>query len=102
MDGSETVSRFRGHPAYYYDVIYMDIQMAVMDGYTATREIRGENKADASVIPIIAMTANAFSEDIEKARAAGMNAHVAKPINPDELRRVTAEILQHLEKGQEA
>ncbi len=102
VDGSEAVSRFRGHPAYYYDVIYMDIQMAVMDGYTATREIRGENKADASVIPIIAMTANAFSEDIEKARAAGMNAHVAKPINPDELRRVTAEILQHLEKGQEA
>ena len=66
----------------YYDAILMDIRMPVMDGITAAKSIRQMRKADAKTIPIIAMTANAFDEDMEKTRAAGMNAHLAKPIEP--------------------
>ncbi|MEG1547614.1 MAG: response regulator [Clostridia bacterium] len=66
----------------YYDAILMDILMPVMDGITAAKAIRHMRKADAITIPIIAMTANAFDEDVEKTRAAGMNAHLVKPIEP--------------------
>ncbi|MEG1857550.1 MAG: response regulator, partial [Pseudoflavonifractor sp.] len=66
----------------YYDAILMDIRMPVMDGLTAAKSIRQMRKADAKTIPIIAMTANAFDEDMEKTKAAGMNAHLAKPIEP--------------------
>ena len=59
----------------------MDIQMPVMDGYTAVRQIRAADRADARSIPIYAMTANAFAEDIARARACGMNGHIAKPID---------------------
>ena len=59
----------------------MDIQMPVMDGYTASRKIRELDDPALANIPIIAMTANAFSEDVQKARDAGMNGHIAKPIN---------------------
>ena len=62
------------------DLVIMDIMMPVMDGLTATRAIRALERADAKTIPIIAMTANAFSEDIQHSLAAGMNAHVSKPI----------------------
>ncbi|MDR1796286.1 MAG: response regulator [Clostridiales Family XIII bacterium] len=71
-----------------YDLIFMDIQMPVMDGYAATRAIRAfesEHEKSARKVPIIAMTANVFREDIEKCIEAGMNAHVGKPINLDEL-----------------
>lgn len=64
------------------DLILMDIRMPVMDGLTAAQSIRQMRKADAKTIPIIAMTANAFEEDMEKTKAAGMNAHIAKPIEP--------------------
>ena len=67
--------------------------MPVMNGYESASSIRSSGAADAQTIPIIAMTANAFSEDVERARAAGMNAHVAKPIDPQELRETTAELL---------
>ena len=66
-----------------YDVILMDIQMPKMDGYTATKEIRTLSNNKKANIPIIAMTANAFEEDKKKAFEAGMNAHIAKPINID-------------------
>ena len=69
----------------YYDAILMDIRMPLMDGLTATRNIRHLSNADAATIPIIAMTANAFDEDIEKSKAAGMNAHLAKPIDAERL-----------------
>lgn len=69
----------------YYDGILMDIRMPVMDGLTATRNIRNLSNADAREIPIIAMTANAFDEDVEKSKAAGMNAHLEKPIDPSRL-----------------
>ena len=64
-----------------YDLIFMDIQMPKMDGYTATREIRTLNDPKCANIPIIAMTANAFAEDAQKVLSVGMNAHVAKPVD---------------------
>ena len=68
---------------YYFDAILMDIRMPVMDGLEAARTIRAMNRPDAASVPIIAMTANAFDEDVRDCLAAGMNAHVAKPIDPD-------------------
>ena len=67
----------------YFDAILMDIRMPVMDGLTATRSIRQLKKKTAKTIPIIAMSANAFDEDVEKSKMAGMNAHLAKPIEPE-------------------
>lgn len=69
----------------YYDAILMDIRMPLMDGLTAAMNIRHLSNADAGTIPIIAMTANAFDDDIEKSKAAGMNAHLAKPIEPERM-----------------
>ena len=65
----------------YYDLILMDIQMPVMDGYEATKVIRQANRKDASTIKIFAMSANVFAEDIAKARSLGMDGHIAKPID---------------------
>jgi signal transduction histidine kinase/CheY-like chemotaxis protein len=73
-----------------YDAVLMDLRMPVMDGYTATRTIRQLDRGDAAV-PIIAMTADAFADDVQKCLDAGMNDHVAKPIDPDTLNRVLAE-----------
>ena len=67
------------------DIAVMDIQMPEMDGYQATREIRKLDRPDAKTIPIVAMTANAFSEDIQQSKEVGMDAHVAKPIDIDVL-----------------
>jgi CheY-like chemotaxis protein len=64
-----------------FDVILMDIMMPVMDGFQATKEIRGSSHPEAKTIPIIAMTANAYEEDVQSALSAGMNAHIAKPID---------------------
>lgn len=72
----------------YYDAILMDIRMPLMDGLAASVNIRHLSNEDASDIPIIAMTANAFDDDMEKSKAAGMNAHLAKPIDPDRLYQV--------------
>lgn len=72
----------------YYDVILMDIRMPIMDGLTAATNIRHLSNQDAETIPIIAMTANAFDDDIEKSKAAGMNAHLAKPIEPNRLYQI--------------
>ena len=68
-------------PDYYYDLIFMDIQMPVMNGYEATRAIRSLDKEYAKNIPIIAMTANVFQDDIMKAIESGMNEHVTKPVD---------------------
>lgn len=80
-NGQEATERFAESAYGYYDLILMDIQMPVMDGYEATRRIRAMNRPDALKVPIFAMTANAFTEDIEKSRVAGMNAHLSKPLN---------------------
>ena len=84
-DGQQAVECFLKMPEGYYDAVLMDIMMPVMDGYQATREIRGSGKKDAAMIPIIAMTANAFAEDKRKTMEAGMDAHLSKPINVPEL-----------------
>ncbi|MEG2703315.1 MAG: response regulator, partial [Clostridia bacterium] len=77
-NGLRAIETFAQREERYYDAILMDIRMPVMDGLTAAKSIRQMRKADAATIPIIAMTANAFDEDIEKTKAAGMNAHLAK------------------------
>ena len=83
-DGQEAVTMFSERPE-KYDMIFMDVQMPVMDGYEATRVIRSLGFPKAKTIPIVAMTANVFREDIEKCLAAGMNSHVGKPINLTEV-----------------
>ncbi|MEG2189579.1 MAG: response regulator, partial [Christensenella sp.] len=81
-NGLQAIEIFAQKEVGYYDAILMDIRMPVMDGITAAKSIRRLRKTDAQTIPIIAMTANAFDDDIEKTKAAGMNAHLAKPIEP--------------------
>jgi CheY-like chemotaxis protein len=81
VNGKECVIEYDNAPEGYYDAIIMDIMMPVMNGYEATRQIRCLNKPEARRIPIIALSCQAFDEDIMEALASGMNAHVAKPIN---------------------
>lgn len=80
-NGQEAVEKFEASPPGYYDVILMDVQMPIMDGYTATRKMRAGGHPEAKTIPILAMTANTFIEDIDAAYAAGMNGHIAKPVD---------------------
>ncbi len=91
-NGREAVSRFAASQPGEFDMIFMDVQMPVMDGYDATRAIRGSGHPLADVIPIIAMTANAFEEDVQTAFAAGMDAHTAKPIDMSRLRAVISRL----------
>ena len=90
-DGQRAVEKFRENPAGTFDAILMDVMMPVMDGLTAARAIRALDRPDARTIPIIAMTANAFQEDAEKCLAAGMNAHLAKPLETRKMLSVIAE-----------
>ncbi len=87
-NGQMAVERFEQSALGEFDAILMDVQMPIMNGYEATRAIRALPRADASSIPIIAMTANAFAEDEKAALESGMNAHVAKPIDVDLLKKV--------------
>ena len=96
-DGIQCVSRIEKMPAGTYDMILMDIQMPKMDGYKATQAIRRLPDKDKACIPIVAMTANAFEEDKRDAIAAGMNAHIAKPIQADKLLAMLAEIIRQQE-----
>ena len=84
-NGQQAVEMFRSSPPNHYDAVLMDVRMPVMDGIAATQAIRGLDRADAATVPILAMTANAFAEDIEQSRKAGMNEHLAKPIEPETL-----------------
>ena len=93
-NGVEALEKFNGHK---FDVILMDIMMPVMDGLTATKEIRSIKRDDAAQIPIIAMTANAFEEDKRDALAVGMNGHIAKPIELDKLLSMLAEVIRQQE-----
>lgn len=81
LNGQECVEMFRESPMHYYDLILMDIQMPVMNGYAAAAKIRGLSREDARDIQIWAMTADAFAEDVEKAKMVGMNGHFAKPLD---------------------
>ena len=91
VDGRNAVEIFRNHPEGTFDVILMDIMMPVMDGLTATKAIRALNRPDAGIIPIIAMTANAFAEDVQRCLDAGMNAHLAKPLDIEKVKKTIRE-----------
>lgn len=84
-NGRQAVELFNQSPEGYYNGILMDIRMPLMNGLEATKVIRSLNRSDSKTIPIIAMTANAFEEDVKTSLAAGMNAHIAKPIDPQRL-----------------
>ena len=89
-DGQEVVDLFANHPAGTYDIILMDIMMPKMDGHQAAKAIRAmyADRSDAEEIPIIALSANAFSEDVQASLDAGMNGHVSKPLNMEEVTKV--------------
>jgi CheY-like chemotaxis protein len=84
-NGKIAVDKFAQHPAGYYDAILMDMRMPEMDGLEATRIIRAMDRDDAKQIPIIALTANAFDEDVQRSMQAGLNAHLSKPVDPTAL-----------------
>ena len=81
VNGRLAVDTVRQKAPGYYDLIFMDIQMPVMNGYEAAVEIRSSGREDLERIPIIAMTADAFADDIRKAKEAGMNDHISKPVD---------------------
>ena len=93
-NGKIAVDMFTAKPPGYYDAILMDIRMPVMDGLQATSAIRAVDRADAKKIPVIAMTANAFDEDVQRSLQAGMNAHLAKPVDPDILLQTMRELIK--------
>ncbi len=84
-NGRIAVEKFMEHPEGYYDAILMDMRMPEMDGLEATKAIRASSHGDAKTIPIIALTANAFDEDVQRSLQAGLNAHLSKPVEPDDL-----------------
>ena len=91
-NGQQALELFKEKPAGTFDVILMDLMMPVMDGYTVTRKIRELERSDAKTVPIIAMTANAFQEDAEKCIAVGMNAHLAKPLDIEKMKKTIKSI----------
>ena len=93
-NGELALERFSRAEMDEFDAILMDVQMPVMNGYEATRAIRALEREDAKTIPIIAMTANAFAEDVKDALAAGMNAHIAKPIDMESLKKTLGKYLE--------
>ena len=98
-DGQEAVAKFRESGAGTYDAVLMDIRMPFMDGFEATKAIRAlADRPDAKTIPIVAMTANAFEEDIQQARAAGMDEYLTKPVEPDTVYKVLGKILRKKNK----
>lgn len=92
-NGKEALEKFEASKPGRYDLIFMDIQMPVMNGYESARAIRACKHKNAESIPIIAMTANAFDDDVKAALDAGMNAHLAKPIDMDKLKQLVASII---------
>ncbi len=93
-DGLEAVDKFKAFPENYFDIVLMDIQMPVLDGYQATRRIRELPRSDAQSVIIMAMTANAFDDDVAAAKAAGMNEHLSKPLDFSLLKSVLKRIMQ--------
>ena len=99
-NGQEAVDIFRKSRSGEFDVILMDIMMPVMNGYEAAKMIRSLDREDAKVIPIIAMTANAFTEDRLRAKEAGMDEHIAKPVDGRLLVKVINELVKHNQREQ--
>ena len=98
MNGKEAVEMFSDSEAGYYDAILMDVRMPETDGLTAAQMIRSLERADAKTIPIIAMTANVFDEDIERSLDAGMNAHLFKPVEPEKMYETMARLISGSDK----
>ena len=96
QNGKEAVETFAASAPGYFDLILMDVQMPVLDGYGATRQIRALSRPDAAEVPILAMTANAFSEDVALSTANGMNGHISKPIEVDTLYAEMAKIFRDI------
>ncbi len=94
-NGQEALERFRQSVPGYYDAVLMDIQMPVMNGYETAQAIRNLDRPDAGTIPIIAMTANAFAEDVQNAMEAGMDAHLSKPVDIVTLKGVLEKLITH-------
>ena len=94
VDGLMAVDAFTASAPGHFDLIFMDIQMPNLDGYEATRQIRALDRPDARHIPIIALTANAYKEDMEHATEAGMNAHLSKPIDVVQVYKIMANFLK--------
>ena len=92
-NGQIAVEKFAASPPGYYDAVLMDIRMPVMDGLKATEAIRALDHPDAKTVPIIAMTANAFDEDVQRSLQAGMNAHLTKPADPEQLYKALQEFI---------
>lgn len=93
-NGQAAVEQFAQHEPGYYSAILMDIRMPVMDGLEATRTIRAMDREDAKTIPIIALTANAFDEDVQRSMQAGLNAHLSKPVEPEVLFKTLEELIK--------
>ena len=93
-DGAQAVERIRSTPPGTYDAILMDIMMPVMDGLEATRTIRSMEREDCRTIPIIAMSANAFDDDLKKSVECGMNGHLSKPVEVDKLYQTLSEVIR--------
>ena len=99
QNGKLAVQAFTEHPAGHYDAILMDMRMPEMDGLEATRCIRSSGRPDAERIPIVALTANAFDEDVKRSLQAGLNAHLSKPIEPDILLRMLGKLIHAAESA---
>lgn len=97
-DGKKALEMFAASEEGYYDVIMMDIMMPEMDGLEATRRIRRMDRKDAETVPIFAMSANAFDDDVARSRAAGMNEHLSKPLS---FEKAAAVIAQYVRKNEE-
>ena len=93
-NGKEAVDAFKAHEAGYFDIILMDVQMPIMNGYDATVAIRSVQREDALTIPIYAMTANTYDEDVRQVKEAGMNGHLGKPYSSRDLYRILDEAIR--------
>ena len=93
-NGQEAAEKFEASRPGEYDLILMDVQMPVMDGYEATRAIRSSSHPMAETMPVIAMTANAFVDDVRDALESGMDAHIAKPVQIDNLKATIQQVLE--------
>ena len=92
-NGKIALDMFSESPIGYYDAVLMDVRMPEMDGLEATKRIRALDRPDVKIVPIIAMTANAFDEDVQRSLQVGMNAHLSKPVEPDRLYQTLEELI---------
>ena len=92
-NGRQALEMFSGSAEKFYDAILMDVRMPEMDGLEATAAIRALDRPDAKTVPIIALTANAFDEDVNSSLQAGMNAHLSKPVEPEHLYQTLEELI---------